>query len=876
MVQKKTTKSVSVRLPKHCVPETYYVTLEPDLESFTFAGEEVIAVSITKPTKQITMHAAEVELLSADFLPAQKKSTKQKATRTTRAKQAAAWACKISYNTKAETVTLKFPKVLPVGKGKLHITFRGILGDSLRGYYRSSFSHNGTTKYLATTQFEATDARRAFPCFDEPALKAVFHVKLVVPMGHEAVSNTVATSVAEHRAGFKVITFAPTPRMSTYLLAFVSGELEHIQKKTKSGVLVRVFTTPGKKAKAQFALDCAVKVLEFYQKYFEIPYPLPALDLLGIPDFAAGAMENWGAVTFSETELLLEADNSAAATKQRVALVVAHELAHQWFGNLVTMEWWTHLWLNEGFASYMEYVALDHLFPEWHMWEQFLTNDYVDGLAKDQLLHTHPIEVPVHHPSEIDEIFDDISYRKGSSVIRMLAAYLGAEDFRKGLVHYLQKHSYANASTGDLWYALEQVSGKPVQKLMAAWTTQAGFPLVTFAGTEQGTTFTQQRFYINPQTALTTKSAQVWPVPIRLQTVKGAQHEILLTKREEVVPVSAVVKGNVGESGFYYIGYTPAQITQLVPLVQKKKLSNLDRWGVLHTAFTLCEAGKLPADAVLELLAAYRKETDYIVVSELISGLMRMSVLYTTEKWYKQFQAYVCFVLAPTVKRLGWHKRAGEAHGDSLLRPQALYAMGVHGDEQTVVTALGLFADIVKKGVDAVPADVRSVVYRLTAREGGLPEFQFLQRLYRETDSQDEQRRLAAGLSAFRSVGIMERALAFGFSSAVRRSDAWLFCAYTSLHPHAHATLWRFVQAHWSTVQEYYGTGGQLLGRIVECLGSFQTEKEALQVAEFFRRHPVPGAARTIQQTLEQIRITSAWRKRDTAMVARFIRAFRK
>src|SRR3989338_4959221 len=336
----------------------------------------------------------------------------------------------------------------------------------MRGFYRSQFEHEGRTKYIVTTQFESTDARRAFACVDEPSAKAVFDVTLIVPKHFCAISNTYETSVKEHKSGYQIIEFAPTPKMSTYLLAFIAGEFEHIEAKTKEGITVRVFATPGKIHQAKFALDVSVKTLSYFSDYFKVPYPLPVLDLIAIPDFPSGAMENWGAVTYRESAILVDSDHSSLQNKQWVALVIAHELAHQWFGNIVTMEWWTHLWLNEGFATYIEYLAVDKLFPKWDIWTQFSTNDLGRALHLDALLNTHPIEIPVHHPDEIGEIFDEVSYAKGASVIRMLASYLGEKDFRAGLHHYLKKHSYKNTETLHLWQAFEKVSGKPVAKMM--------------------------------------------------------------------------------------------------------------------------------------------------------------------------------------------------------------------------------------------------------------------------------------------------------------------------------------------------------------------------------------------------------------------------
>src|SRR3989344_5642777 len=335
----------SHRLPAHFKPNRYKIMLHPDLEKFTFRGEETISFNLTKSESKITLHVHEVKI-GRVLLRSQGKGIKP---------------AKIKYDPKSESVVFEFDKKIPRGRGELDIHFKGILNDKMRGFYKSKYELRGRPEYIATTQFEATDARRAFPCVDEPAARAI--------------SNTHETSVREHESGYKIVEFAPTPKMSTYLLAFIVGKFDYIEAKTKEGIMLRIFTTPGKKHQARFALDVAVKNLSYYTKYLGVSYQMPILDLIALPDFASGAMENWGAVTYRESALLVDPEHSSIHNTQWVALVIAHELAHQWFGNLVTMEWWTHLWLNEGFASWIEYLAVDHIFPEWNIWTQFVRQD---------------------------------------------------------------------------------------------------------------------------------------------------------------------------------------------------------------------------------------------------------------------------------------------------------------------------------------------------------------------------------------------------------------------------------------------------------------------------------------------------------------------
>jgi puromycin-sensitive aminopeptidase len=375
-----------------------------------------------------------------------------------------------------EILVLEFAGELPLGEGVLAMRFNGTLNDQMRGFYRSKYEYKGETKNMAVTQFESVDARRCFPCWDEPSFKAKFKLTLEVPSELVALSNMPI--VNEKIAGpIKTVEYEESPVMSTYLVAIVVGLFDYIEGVTSEGNKVRVYTQVGKSNQGKFALDVGVKSLNLYKEFFDTPYPLPKLDMVAIPDFTNGAMENYGLVTYREIYLLFDEQSSSASTKQNVAITVAHELAHQWFGNLVTMEWWTHLWLNEGFATWMSYLAVDSFFPEWNIWTQFLDST-TSALKLDSLAESHPIEVEIHHASEIDSIFDSISYDKGASVIRMLQSYLGAERFQKALASYIKKYAYSNAKTEDLWAVLEEVSGEPVKNLMTTWTKKQGYPVI--------------------------------------------------------------------------------------------------------------------------------------------------------------------------------------------------------------------------------------------------------------------------------------------------------------------------------------------------------------------------------------------------------------
>jgi len=434
-------------------PKHYIIELKPDRETMTFAGSVIVTgQKVYRPNRRFTFHQNGLKITRAHITRHDKKGDR------------VIPLTRINHHHRFDEVRLHTKETLYPGLYTISMAFKGKITQPMNGMYPCFFTHDGKEKKLIATQFESHHAREVFPCIDEPEAKATFDLKLHTPPGETVLSNTPIKS-QNTQNGLQVTDFETTPRMSTYLLAFAFGELKYKEAKTKNGIVVRTYATPDNIQHTDFALEVAVKCLEFFDDYFAIPYPLAKCDLVALPDFSAGAMENWGCITFREHSLFVDPANTSLGTKQYVAMVVAHELAHQWFGNLVTMKWWTDLWLNEGFASWIEFLAVDTFFPDWHMWTQFIVDEQQQALKLDALEHTHPVQVPVNHPDEIRTIFDVISYSKGASVIHMLHEYLGAEIFRDGLRYYLKKHEYSNTDTVDLWDALEAVSGKSVKKL---------------------------------------------------------------------------------------------------------------------------------------------------------------------------------------------------------------------------------------------------------------------------------------------------------------------------------------------------------------------------------------------------------------------------
>ena len=580
------------RLPSNVQPEHYAITLSPDLDRFTFEGEETISITILEPTAVVELNAIELQVFSASASLA----------------DGSTHSASVDLDEQAERARLTFAQPLPAGKAELQLTFSGTLNDQMRGFYRSRYTAaDGSTRHMATTQFEATDARRAFPCWDEPSAKAVFEVTLVIPEDLVAISNMPEASNSPVEGGKRAVRFEPSPRMSTYLVAFVVGDMAAVQGTAEDGTLVRVWATRGNEDKGKFALENSIRILKYMNEYFGIAYPLPKMDHIAIPDFAAGAMENWGAITYRETALLFDPENSAAASRQRILEVVAHEMAHMWFGDLVTMEWWDDLWLNESFASWMGDKAVDHLYPEWEMWTQFVSMDTNSALALDGLRNSHPIEVAVNDPAEIRELFDAISYSKGGSVLRMIEDFLGEETFRQGLHRYLSAHAYGNARTEHLWHGLAEASSKPVTAIMNSWVKQTGYPVLETAVRRDGATatvaLTQKRFLYDNLLEPSTADQTRWQVPVIIGQGGSAKKTAFLMEDPNasvaLQGANSWIKVNAGQTAFFRANYPLEEWDRLKEAVASLELSSTDRLGLQNDAYALVRAGYLPATAFL-------------------------------------------------------------------------------------------------------------------------------------------------------------------------------------------------------------------------------------------------------------------------------------
>ncbi|XP_076055525.1 puromycin-sensitive aminopeptidase isoform X1 [Oratosquilla oratoria] len=854
------------RLPQSIQPKHYDITLQPNLTKCIFKGWQTIDLEVKEPT-------AKVQLNTLDLTLSEVKLTLESGETIT--------PLSTDISVPNETVSFTFDQTLPKGPAQLSMNFEGELNDKMKGFYRSNYtSVSGEERYTAVTQFEATDARRCFPCWDEPAHKATFNITLIVPKDRVALSNMpeVSSKPYEGDETLQVVKFAKSPLMSTYLVAVVVGEYDYVEDTSSDGVKVRVYTPVGKSDQGSFALEVATKVLPYYKDYFQIAYPLPKIDLIAIADFSVGAMENWGLVTYRETCLLVDPHNTSASQKQWIALVVGHELAHQWFGNLVTMEWWTHLWLNEGYASFVEFLCVDHLFPEYDIWTQFVTDTYICALGLDSLKNSHPIEVPVGHPSEVDEIFDDISYSKGASVIRMLHQYLGDKDFRLGMHNYLTQHSYANTFTEDLWAALGKASKKPVGKVMRTWTKQTGFPMITVASHQDGDnrvlTLTQQRFLADGSSG----DSSQWMVPLSFSTSKDPSKtvmELILDAESTHVTLDGVtpgiwVKVNPGTIGYYRTRYPPELLEQFIPAIRSKTLPPLDRLGLLDDLFAMVQAGHTSTVEVLKLLEAFMDEDNYTVWSEIHHCIAKLNQLISNTDYHPLFAAFVRRLFSKIGDKLGWEAKAGESHLHTLLRELVLTQRGLYGDKEVVEEAKRRL-DRHISGAATLPADLRSPVYKTVVALNDHKTYDQMVKLYRAADLHEEKDRISRSLGATKDPNLIQRVLEFAMSDDVRNQDTVFVIISVAMTCPGRSAAWAFFKAHHQQLVDRY-EGGYLIARLVKYITeNFASEEMATEVESFFSEKQIPGTDRTSQQSLETIRLNTAWLKRDKEAIKKYL-----
>jgi aminopeptidase N len=716
------------KLPKDVIPVEYQAHLVPDIDANTFRGSETIEIEVLRPTSTIMLNAAALEIDSAGLT----------------GKGIGALTLAPVLDDKQETLSFTLPRELAPGRYRLELAFRGKINREGRGLFYVNYQAGKADKKLIATTMEPTDARRMLPTWDEPAFRAKFRLSVDLPAGLKAYSNTPVDRQAAIAGGQQRISFKPTPKMPSYLVVLAAGEFERISAK-QDGVEIGVVTTEGKKDRAAFALNASRDLLHFYNNYFGVPYPLAKLDQIAIPNGFNGAMENWGAIVYNENTLLYDPRTSPEHVRQMTFSVNAHEMAHQWFGNLVTMAWWDNLWLNEGFASWMASKATDHFHPEWR---PYLANiaDRERVMNLDSRKTTHPIQTPVETEAQAADAFDDITYEKGQAFLRMLEAYLGEDAFRKGIRAYMAKHQYSNTTSADLWMALEQASGKPVGKLASDWTTQPGFPLIKVEqACEDGkrkVTLSQQQFRLDEPA----KENRLWHVPLQVGTVNGKALTTLLAGASTRVMLPGCEGALVVDPhsvGYFRIQYDRASFDALAG--QAARLPDATRLKLLNDTWTQVSAGSIPLDAWLKLAGGLHDEPRLAVWEAILSDLNFLDALARGEPEQPLVRRFIVGFAKPKLAKLGWDEKPGETAEDAQLRAMLAGALARAGDQEAIAQARSRFQRWMADPAAVSPAMI-GFVTSSAGRYADAPTFGAIAERMAQTQNNEERSRLLGAL----------------------------------------------------------------------------------------------------------------------------------
>ncbi|HTW86883.1 MAG TPA: M1 family metallopeptidase [Candidatus Binataceae bacterium] len=840
------------RLPTIVKPTRYDLRLEPNLPAANFSGEETIAIEVERATDQIVLHALELEILEAEA-----------------ARGATRLQGKVEFVPALEQARLRFDHALEPGGWTLRLRFKGILNDKLHGFYRSQYRDPAGAEHLiASTQFEATDARRAFPCWDEPAFKARFKVTLVVAPGLTAISNAGVESERKLPDGRQEVVFRDSIPMSTYLVAFIVGEFVATAP-VDAGTPLRVVHVPGKQALTGWALQIGAFSLKFFANYYGLPYPGDKLDLIAIPDFASGAMENLGAITFRETALLIDDRQASRAELERVADVVSHENAHMWFGDLVTMQWWNGIWLNEAFATFMEMLAVDAWKPHWRRWESFALSRG-SAMAIDGLSSTRSIEYPVRTAEDARAMFDVLTYEKGAAVLRMLEQYLGAEEFRKGIALYLRRHEYGNTETGDLWDALQESSREPVRSLMDSWIFQPGFPIVEAAKTAdgKGLRLSQRRFFYLPQADA---EPQRWhiPVMVRVRTADGAvNHKLLMDAAEAKLDAGepftwALV--NEGGHGFYRVSYAPELLAALTHSLGELKPT--ERFGLMSDSWVATVAGLKPVDEFLAFARRFSTETD-LNVWRALAGAFNYLDLIVDDRERAEFASAVRSVAGPAFERMGWEPKPGEDELTRQLRGTLANISGTLGEDPGIQRQAVALYERARKDPASVDRDVMPALVAIVGHSGDAARYaEFKQNFKSAQTPQGEQRYLFA-LAAFTRPELLRETMAMTLNGEVRTQNAPYLMHALLVNRACRYEAWDFMRRNWDQMTAKFPDAA--LPRMCEGV-TVLLDRES-EVREFFATHRVRLGGKLIDQHLERLAVAVAFREREGARLSAALR----
>ena len=852
--------SLAQRLPDLARPVNYKLTFAPDFEKNIFSGQETIAIQVMKPTSEIVLNAAQIDFLGTSITSGGKTQE-----------------AKVSIDKTKQMATLTVDNPIAAGPATIQVHYNGLLNDELRGFY---LGKDEKGRKYAVTQFESTDARRAFPSFDEPAYKATFDITVIADKQHVAISNAKVISDTPGPAeGKHTVKFATSARMSSYLVAIAVGEFESIEGEA-DGIPIRVWGTPGKKELGRFALESAKFTMHYFNQYFGIKYPFEKLDLIGLPDFAAGAMENTGCITFREVVLLIDDKHAAFGLKRSVAEILSHEMAHMWFGDLVTMQWWDDVWLNEGFATWMAPKPVAAWKPEWHE-ELETVRDTISSLNTDSLRYTRPIQQPAETPDQIQELFDGIAYGKTAAVLRMLEAYIGPESFRKGVNQYLKQHAYGNATATDFWNTLAEASGKPVHRIMPTFVKQAGTPFVAVqseckGGTTQ-VTLRQQRYLYDRERFSREESGELWQVPVCLKQGGGSRGSVhvrscrLLTEKESTFQVSGCgnwTLANAGAEGFYRAGYDGTNL-RAVAADLETNLTPAERIMLLGDVWASVRVGRQSVTDYLTLAEALQNEKTPAVMIQLLGQLEYIGRYVTPESDQVRFSMWVRRLLVPFIQRLGFESKSGETEEEQQLRASVLQVAGGTGHDPEVLAWARKWTEQALSSNAPLDNTIAGTAFGLAVLDGDAALYDRIVEKQKQIQNPEDFYTYMGALSSFRDPELIQRSLNRTLSPDVRSQDAVFIIADIMDHPAAGQLAWDFTKDHWSDIEKIFG--GYAGAELVNATSTFCSLKQRDEVDAFFKVHKVASAERGLPKTLERISYCVDLKSQQGPQLARWL-----
>jgi aminopeptidase N len=847
------------KLPKQVVPEEYAIRIEPDLAKFSFAGSERVTLNVREPVRRLVLNALEIKITDASLdgktIP----------------------AAQIKLDPKEQTATLALASELPAGPHSLELNFTGKINQQGQGLYYAPYQEQGTgaKKVMLGTQFEATDARRFFPCWDEPSFRARFQLTVVVPENFTAMSNMPIEKETKV-AGGKELRFGATPPMASYLNVFCAGELDAIHTK-KGEVTHGVIATRGKAEMGRYALESSQQILDYFNDYFGVPYPLPKLDHIAVPGGFGGAMENWGGITYYESRLLFDPEKSSAETKQGIYEVIAHETAHMWFGDLVTMAWWDNLWLNEGFASWMGTKCTAKFNPDWETWlskttPRDPTRRY--GIGKETAMEgdarstTHPIQQPIANEAEASSAFDDITYRKGMSFIRMLESFLGEDVFRDGIRKYMAAHKLSNSTTADLWKSLSEASGKPVTDLATGWTQQPGFPVVKMKRDASGKiTLTQERFTVHFDKA----PALEWKIPLTYSVAgEGAPVSVLMTSQTidlPGIPADRAVKLNVEGAGNYRAQYDDASWKLL--LAELPKLSPADRVNMLVDAWALVQANRAPLSLYLDLVEKLPTKTELAEREQIMHVFDFINRLIAGQPQREQFQKYARSVLRPGFDQVGWEPKEGETPKNASLRASLVAALGTLNDPEMIAGCRERFQKYLSDPKSLAP-DLRGPVFAIVGRYGDDATWNKLHELGLKTTSIEEKQNYYDALASALDPKLAARTLEISLGDELPTSRAIHLVSRVARQSERPEVAWTFAKAHMKQLL----AKADALAANSYAPGLFTFFSDAARIAEleaYAKSNLPPAAARDVAKAIDEIGFRAEFKPRVLTQIASWI-----